>query len=77
MKLIVAYQKKDRGIGTDDNTIPWHISEDLKYFKETTIGNNNNCVMIKLYIGNFFCSASKVFNYNKYEHNADEGRAAA
>jgi dihydrofolate reductase/thymidylate synthase len=36
MKLIVAYQKKDRGIGTDDNTIPWHISEDLKYFKEKT-----------------------------------------
>lgn len=35
MKLIVAYRGKDRGIG-NDNTIPWHISEDLLTFKTKT-----------------------------------------
>jgi dihydrofolate reductase / thymidylate synthase len=36
MKLIVAYQRKDRGIGNNDNSIPWYISEDLQYFKKQT-----------------------------------------
>ena len=35
MNIIVAYQRKDRGIGFDGD-IPWHLSEDLKYFKHKT-----------------------------------------
>ena len=35
MKLIVAYQRKDRGIGID-NKIPWYLSEDLIQFKTKT-----------------------------------------
>ena len=35
MKLIVAYQKKDNGIGID-NKIPWHLTEDLIHFKRKT-----------------------------------------
>jgi dihydrofolate reductase / thymidylate synthase len=41
MKLIVAYQGCDRGIGKD-NKIPWYIPEDLKQFKEKTLGSNPN-----------------------------------
>ena len=39
MKLIVAYQAKNRGIGID-NSIPWYISQDLSYFKQKTIGTS-------------------------------------
>jgi dihydrofolate reductase / thymidylate synthase len=35
MNIIVAYQRKDRGIGLNGE-MPWHLSEDLKYFKEKT-----------------------------------------
>jgi dihydrofolate reductase/thymidylate synthase len=35
MNIIVAFQAKDRGIGKD-NDMPWRITEDLKYFKDTT-----------------------------------------
>ena len=35
MKLIVAYQRKDNGIGID-NKIPWHLAEDLIHFKTKT-----------------------------------------
>jgi dihydrofolate reductase / thymidylate synthase len=41
MRLIVAFQKKDRGIGDSNNSIPWKISEDLKYFKEQTSKKKN------------------------------------
>lgn len=41
MKLIVAYQRKDRGIGNEENSIPWYISEDLKYFKDQTSKKEN------------------------------------
>ena len=37
LSIIVA-MTKDRVIGLD-NTIPWHISEDLKNFKRITLGN--------------------------------------
>ena len=37
MNLIVAYFRKNFGIGNSDtNSIPWHLSEDLKYFREIT-----------------------------------------
>lgn len=41
IKIIVAYDE-NRGIGKD-NKIPWHISEEFKFFKSTTIGEC--CVM--------------------------------
>lgn len=37
MKLIVAWQKKDYGVGYQGN-IPWKISEDLQLFKLLTLG---------------------------------------
>lgn len=36
--MIVAIQKKDRGIGRN-NALLWHISEDLKRFKALTMGH--------------------------------------
>ena len=37
MKLIVAYFRKNFGIGSSNtNSIPWHLTEDLQYFKEIT-----------------------------------------
>lgn len=38
IKMIVAHDK-NRVIGKD-NKMPWHYSEDLKYFKETTLHQN-------------------------------------
>lgn len=35
MNIIAAYQRKDRGIGFNGE-MPWHLPEDLKYFKEKT-----------------------------------------
>jgi dihydrofolate reductase / thymidylate synthase len=46
MKLIVAYQRKDRGIGDETNSIPWYISEDLKYFKTKTTQSGNNVLIM-------------------------------
>lgn len=37
MKLIVACQKNDCGIGYA-GTLPWHIPEELKFFKAVTYG---------------------------------------
>lgn len=37
-KIIIAAMTKDRVIGKD-NTIPWHLSEDLKLFKKFTTDN--------------------------------------
>lgn len=45
MKLIVAYQGKDRGIGYD-NSIPWHLKEDLQMFKEKTSLPSSVCKSI-------------------------------
>ena len=44
VKLIVAYCK-NRGIGFQ-NQLPWRLSADLKRFKELTIGNGNNAVIM-------------------------------
>lgn len=38
--VIVAYQIYDRGIG-NNGQIPWCIPDDMKHFKELTIGNKN------------------------------------
>ena len=38
IKMIVAHDK-NRVIGKD-NKMPWHYSEDLKYFKNTTLNKN-------------------------------------
>ena len=35
---IIAGMSKDRVIGKN-NKIPWHVSEDFKHFKRTTMGN--------------------------------------
>lgn len=37
ISIIVATDRK-RGIGKD-NKLPWHLPNDLKYFRETTVGN--------------------------------------
>ena len=37
LSLIVA-MAENRTIGRD-NTLPWHLSEDLKYFRRTTTGH--------------------------------------
>ena len=39
LNLIVAGCRKNYGIGIG-NTLPWILSEDRKYFKEITTGNN-------------------------------------
>ena len=44
MNLIVAFSK-NMGIGYK-NKIPWYLKNDLKYFKQLTIGNNNNAVVM-------------------------------
>ncbi len=35
--IIAAMAKSNRAIGLD-NTLPWHLPEDLKHFKECTLG---------------------------------------
>jgi len=42
MNIIVAVCKNN-GIGKN-NTLPWSLKQDLKYFKYKTIGNRNNVV---------------------------------
>ena len=44
MKLIVAFSK-NLGIGYK-NKIPWNLKKDLKYFKNITIGNGNNAIVM-------------------------------
>ena len=44
MNIIVA-MCKNRGIGKN-GTIPWKLSEDLKFFKNKTIGSENNAVIM-------------------------------
>ena len=42
---IIACCDKKMGIGID-NKLPWSISSEMKLFKEKTIGNGNNCVIM-------------------------------
>ena len=44
MNIIVAHCR-NRGIGVK-NKLPWRLSADLKNFKELTIGNGNNAVIM-------------------------------
>ena len=44
VKLIVAYCKGN-GIGKN-NSLPWHIPQDLKHFSTLTKGNNNNNIVV-------------------------------
>ena len=44
VNIIVAYCKGN-GIGKN-NTLPWHIPQDLKHFSTLTKGNNNNMVVM-------------------------------
>jgi len=44
MNLIVAYGK-NRGIGFK-NKLPWDLSPDLERFKDLTVGNGNNAVIM-------------------------------
>lgn len=44
MNIIVAVCKNN-GIGKN-NTLPWLLKQDLKYFKDKTIGNGNNVVVM-------------------------------
>lgn len=44
ISLIVAMDK-NMGIGYK-NTLPWNISEDMRFFREKTVGNGNNAVIM-------------------------------
>ena len=50
MNLIVAYQRKGRGIG-NKGEIPWHLSEDLKYFKQQTSFKTSDSESNVLFMG--------------------------
>lgn len=45
INIIVAVDKKTGGIGKDGK-MPWHVSDDLKWFKRITCGNGNNAVIM-------------------------------
>lgn len=45
VNLIVAVDKETYGIGKNGG-IPWHNKDDMKWFKETTIGQGNNAVIM-------------------------------
>lgn len=44
IKVIVCCDK-NYGIGID-NDLPWKINNEMKIFKNKTIGNNNNCIIM-------------------------------
>lgn len=45
VNLIVAYDINNLGIGKDGQ-IPWKNKTDMKWFKDVTIGNGNNAVVM-------------------------------
>ena len=42
---IIAAYCKNNGIGINNN-LPWKIASDMKKFKDLTIGNGNNCIIM-------------------------------
>jgi len=44
MNMIVAFCR-NRGIGIG-NTLPWNIKNELKYFKDLTTSNKNDCIVM-------------------------------
>jgi|SaaInlStandDraft_5_1057022.scaffolds.fasta_scaffold110348_2 dihydrofolate reductase len=56
---IVALDNKN-GIG-NDNKLPWKLKGDLKRFKEITVGNGNNCIVM----------SKNTFNSIKFLKNRD------
>ena len=44
MNIIVAHCR-NRGIGINNN-LPWRLAGDMAFFKKTTIGNKQNCVIM-------------------------------
>ena len=44
IKAILAID--ENGGIAKDGKIPWHVKEDFAYFKETTIGNGNNVIIM-------------------------------
>lgn len=42
---IIAAVDDNLGIGKD-NSMPWHSSEDLRFFSKTTIGDGNNAILM-------------------------------
>ena len=74
MNIIVA-MCKNRGIGKN-GTIPWNLKEDMRFFKNKTIGKGNNAVIMgrKTYDSintklpkrdNYIISSTKSNNINK------------
>lgn len=45
LNVIVAFELGKQGIGIE-NTIPWHLPEDLKNFSKVTKGQGNNAVIM-------------------------------
>lgn len=37
-KIIIAAVERNGIIGKDDGSMPWHVKEEFKHFKETTLG---------------------------------------
>ena len=62
--MIVAISK-NRGIGLG-NSLPWKIKTDMNYFKNKTIGNGNNCVIMGK---NTYFSVPEKFRPLKNRHN--------
>ena len=44
LKIIVCCDAKE-GIGFEDK-LPWNIAEEMRLFRDKTIGNKNNCVIM-------------------------------
>lgn len=42
---MICAMDRNNGIGKN-NTIPWHLPNDLEYFQHITIGNKNNAVIM-------------------------------
>jgi dihydrofolate reductase len=43
MKPVIIVAVSENGVIGSDNTLPWHLPDDLKYFKQKTL---NNCIIM-------------------------------